>query len=407
MPTAIYIVRWGEWAEERYRKGSRLLRRQSPLDWYHAPVHPGDARERLRDLAESELHAAAAIGVFDLLCQLSAAQAACRRGWLLTPWGKPLSLQQAAIAVGSRDVAATVALIELLIRAEWLAEHEPSQDWTGTELVRPRDPVRDSQDSPQKTKQSRTNARPSANAVRTAIATACAPGAPLNLDLDLELDQEITPPNPPPPASEPIPAASGGGREARPPAEAARPPARPPESPECREIREMLTAAGVLPVGVRRILAIDAVTPQTVAAWIAHCKRERMGPGLLVDSLASGQPPPAPPPVGITAEQTRKRLAEEDREWRVEVERLLDSVDGSERGEALQAAARAIIGEPASCWPPNWFEQFRVRERAAKAIRTRQLKTQRQRPEADSHREHGEHREMATALKGAAIHGDE
>lgn len=155
MPRALYIARWSDWAEAgTYRKaGGECLRRQ-PLDYYIAPVRPGDARDRLRQRV-GELTAMAAIGVFDLLCQLSAAQPVGRRGWLLNPLGRPLTPTTAAAAIGSSDIAQTVLLIDALIGEGWIIEADAAGNWSGemltvpveTQSVLSRDPVQTRLDS--------------------------------------------------------------------------------------------------------------------------------------------------------------------------------------------------------------------------------------------------------------------
>jgi hypothetical protein len=98
--TAYYIVGWHDRYEPRYRRGTELRKWQRPLDYYHAPVHQGNARaEAFKRFGP--LRGLAVIGFFDTLCQLAARQEEPQRGWLLDQFNRPL---------GARDIANLLGL---------------------------------------------------------------------------------------------------------------------------------------------------------------------------------------------------------------------------------------------------------------------------------------------------------
>lgn len=150
MATAIYIRDWHDperGFEPVYRKGREVLRYFWPLDRFNGRVHTGETRNALR-AAVGEMRAMAAIGLFDLLCQLTAGQNIERRGWLISPFGAPLTRETLPVAIESTEPQNTRELAEILFDHGWLIEREYQAGTSGrpnipADLVRTHpDPVR-------------------------------------------------------------------------------------------------------------------------------------------------------------------------------------------------------------------------------------------------------------------------
>lgn len=117
---ALYIKDWHhpDRGFEPSDKNGRALRK--PPDYFRGRVHCGATRARIREQHGGPAMLQA-IGLFDLLVQLSANQAVHQRGWLLDRFGHPLATPEAVLhQLGLEHEAVAGAALNLLIEHGWL-----------------------------------------------------------------------------------------------------------------------------------------------------------------------------------------------------------------------------------------------------------------------------------------------
>lgn len=89
-----------------------------PLTWFRAPVHSGATRARLRARYGAAAERAA-VWLYDVLCQLSAAQPLERRGTVRDQFGAPLTVKRLA-AILDHEVQELQGIMDMLMEFGWV-----------------------------------------------------------------------------------------------------------------------------------------------------------------------------------------------------------------------------------------------------------------------------------------------